>query len=42
MQLLHIDTTRNICLVLEREGNVYHVRRMTVNEVQIALLKVAI
>ena len=39
MQLLHIDHTRNVCLVLERSGNVYYVRRMTINEVQVGALR---
>jgi len=39
MQLLHIDHTRNVCLVLERQGNVYWIRRMTINEVKIWRLR---
>ena len=42
MQLLHIDHTRNVCLVLERSGNVYYVRRMTINEAQMLLIAGAV
>ena len=42
MQLLHTDIARDVCLMLERVGNVYYIRRMAASEVQIARLKVAI
>jgi len=38
MQLLHTDYTRDACLMLERIGNVYWIRRMTINEAQMLLI----
>lgn len=42
MQLLHIDHTTGRCLALDRVGNVYWIRRMTINEAQMLLIAVAV
>lgn len=38
MRLLHADYTTGRCLVLDRVGNVYWIRRMTINEAQMLLI----
>lgn len=39
MRLLHVDYTTGRCLALDRVGNVYWIRRMTINEVQVRVLR---